>query len=135
MRLFHFSKIIVRSIHLDIKPNSPKFIMMYKTVSIAVCCIIAAVICIANHRQYTNGSPARLETLLRNPHLSSSSLNFHDGPSSTIKDEPLSTKSPHELGVAHITMTVQGRLILARSLERREDPSPEECHCQRMNGI
>ena len=93
-----------RENHRDIKPNSrSKFIMMYKTVSIAslVCCIIAAVICIANHRQYTNGSPASLETLLRNPHLSSSSLHFHDGPSSTIKDEPLSTKSPHELGVAH----------------------------------
>ena len=52
-----------RENHRDIKPNSrSKFIMMYKTVSIAslVCCIIAAVICIANHRQYTNGSPASL---------------------------------------------------------------------------
>ncbi len=75
---------------------------MFKKVSLALLCSIASVVvaAIATHRHSTNGA-SKLESMLQSHHSSHKDLllYFSDGASSTFTDEPLSYKSPSELGI------------------------------------
>lgn len=76
--------------------------LAFKTVSLALVLSIASVVvAIATFRHSTNDGAFQLESMLRNTHSSHRDilLHFSDGASSTLTDEPLSYKSPSELGI------------------------------------
>ena len=87
----------------DAKCISTK-LSMFNAGSISLVCAIAtAVIAIANYRHYTNRA-YQPESLLQSTYPSTDddpNLYLYERPSLTLKDEPLSYKSPHELGVQH----------------------------------